>query len=68
MARLNVFRGVQICDRTGHLQDAVVRSRRKTNRVMAFSSNFSPSGVIAQYLRIILGIICALEYVFLSAR
>ena len=29
MARLNVFRGVKVSDRTGHLQNAVVGSRRK---------------------------------------
>jgi len=53
MAWFDVSSATEVRDRARYLQDAVVRPRGKAEPVIAFSSNFSPSGVIAQCLRII---------------
>jgi len=61
------FRSIQIRNRPSHFQDPVMRPGDKPSRITAFSSNFSPSALIAQSLRNHLGAICALQYVAFSA-
>jgi len=57
---------IEVSDGARGLQDEVVCTGGGPKRVMAFSSSFSPSAEIAQWFRIIFGILCALALVFFS--
>jgi hypothetical protein len=61
VSRLDIFGGVKVGNGARDLEDAVVRSCRKSSLVMALSNSFSPSAEIAQNLRISLGILWAFE-------
>jgi hypothetical protein len=59
MAWLNVSSATQVRNHARYFKMRSCARAERPSRVIAFSSNFSPSAVIAQYLRIILGIISA---------
>jgi hypothetical protein len=61
VARLDVFGGVQVGNRARYFQDAIVRAGGKAQARDRVLQQLSPSGEMAENLRIILGIICALE-------
>jgi hypothetical protein len=66
MPRVDILEGIQVGDRARHLQNPVACAGRKPQRVITFSSNFSPFADVAHTWRIIFGTSGAFASVFFS--